>query len=98
SHGRDRGLVGHAGAVFISEKFYITTKWNSRYLPSRAVAVIETHKLRAESNGKSQNPNATPARNEEMPKLVEKHHDAQYEQEWQAAVATQDPPGDLHYI
>jgi hypothetical protein len=29
---------------------------------------------------------------------VEKHHDAQYEQEWQAEVATQCRPGHLHCI
>ncbi len=79
AHGGNRGLVGYACGIIVAEEFYISAEWNSAQLPSGVVTVIEAKQFRTEPDRKHQDPNATPARNQEMTELVEEHHDGQYE-------------------
>src|SRR6478609_2298553 len=79
AHGGNRGLVGHACGIIVPEEFYISSEWNSTQLPSGVVTIVEAKELRTKPDRKHQDPHATPARNQEMPELVEEHHDGQYE-------------------
>src|SRR5262245_3561518 len=81
AHRSERRLVGDACRVVVAEEFYISPKWNSGELPPGPPTIIEAEELRSETYGEDQNPNATPARNQEMPELVEEHHEGQDEQE-----------------
>src|SRR3984893_7918290 len=83
-------LIGHRGTpgrsrdtrrILVAEEFPITAKWNRREFPTRAVAVVEAKKLRAESNGENQYPDPAPAGDQEVAELVEEHHQRQDEQE-----------------
>src|SRR3984893_19471103 len=80
-HRAKRGCIRDTRRILVSEKFHITTKWNRREFPTRAVAVVEAKKLRAEPNGENQYPDPAPAGDQEMAELVEEHHQRQEEQE-----------------
>ena len=81
AHGSNRRLVGNARRIIVAEEFYVAAKWNGAQLPSRVMAVVEAKKLRTETDGEHQHPDAAPARHQKMTKLVEEHHDGQNEQE-----------------
>src|SRR5262245_23768083 len=81
AHRGERRLVGDACRVVVAEEFYISSKWNSGELPPGPAPIIEAKQLRSESDGEDKDPDATPARNQEMPELVEEHHECQDEQE-----------------
>src|SRR3984893_9538190 len=80
-HRGKRGCIRDTRRILVAEKFHITTKWNRREFPTRAVAVVEAKKLRAEPNGENQYPDPAPAGDQQMPELVEEHHQRQDEQE-----------------
>ena len=86
----DSGPVGHAGSVLVAQEFHISAKWNGGNLPSGAMPVEEAEQFRPETDRKRQNLHAAPAPDQEMAKLVEEHHNAEYEQDWQAAPAGND--------
>ena len=79
-HARKARGVRHAGGIFVAEEFYVAAERNGGDFPARAVAVVKTDEFRPKTDGKHQNPHAAPARHQEMPKLVEKHDQAEDEQ------------------
>ena len=81
AHLGDRLMVRRAGGVLVAEEFHIAAKRNGRELPARAVAVVEADKFGAETDREHQDPDAAPARDQEMAELVEEHDDRQNEQE-----------------
>src|SRR3984893_7372219 len=80
-HRAKRGCIRDTRRILVAEKFHITTKWNRREFPTRAVAVVEAKKLRAESNGENQYPDPAPAGDQEVAEHVENHHQRQAEEE-----------------
>ena len=77
---RQACCVGSARDIFVAEELHVTAERDGGDFPARAVAVVETDDFRAETDGKHQNAHAAPARDQEMPKLVEEHHQAEDEQ------------------
>jgi|SRR4029077_16481379 hypothetical protein len=80
AHRGERRLVGDASRIIVAEELYISSKWNSGELPPGPAPIIEAEELRSEPDGEDHDPDATPARNQEMPELVEEHHEGQDKQ------------------
>ena len=80
-HAGDGGWIRHAGRVFIPKKFYVAAERNGGELPAGSVAVGEAQQFRAETDRKSHDPHAIPARDQEMAEFVEENHDGEDEQE-----------------
>src|SRR5262249_6007901 len=96
AHLGDRGPVGHAGGVLVPQKFNISAEWNNRDLPAGPVTVVEAEQFRPETDRKRQDSHAAPAPDQEMAELVEEHHNAEYEQNWQARPASNEILHKIH--
>ena len=67
--------------LLIAEEFDVAAKWHGRDLPARPTFVGKTDQFRAEAHGKCSGANATPAPNEVVPHLMNKHEYGQNHQE-----------------
>src|SRR5690606_14063995 len=81
AHLRNRVLVRDARGIVVAEEFDVAAQRNCREFPTRVVLVGEAENLRTEADGEHQHAHAAPARDQEVPKLVEKHDDGEDEQE-----------------
>src|SRR5580704_5341920 len=79
-HGGQALGVRHARGILIAEEFYIAAERDGGDFPARAVAVVKADDFGAKTNGKHQDPHATPARDQEMTQFVEEHDQAEDEQ------------------
>ena len=72
--------IRHARGILVAEEFHVAAERNGGDLPARAVAVVKADEFGPEADGKHQNPHAAPARDQEMPELVEEHDQAEDEE------------------
>jgi hypothetical protein len=72
--------VRNACSILVPEKFHIATERDGGNLPARAVTVIESGDLRAETNRKRQHLDAAPTRHQKVTKLVKENDDRQHKQ------------------
>jgi hypothetical protein len=69
-----------ARLVLVPQELDVAAERNQRHAPARALAIVETEKLRSEADRKHLDGHAAPARHQEMAELVEKHDDGEDEQ------------------
>ncbi len=80
-HGFEPRRFRNACGILVAEEFHIAAERNGRDLPAGAVPIVKAAEFGTKTDGKHQNPHAAQARDHEVPELVEKHHDAEHEEE-----------------
>jgi hypothetical protein len=73
--------TGRAGGVFIAKEFHIATQWYPANAPFCAVLIVPFSNGAAKTNRKYLDPHTAPARDIEMPELMEKYHNGQHKDE-----------------